>query len=417
MKRHLVSAVLLALIWSATALQVQDLSGTWRSSAPTPRAMVIGKTTKSYRGFFYVLNGDAGGTPVSELKNKGGGVHFSLVNKYGVFDGTWAADGKSFSGIWQNSNGTQNVTFVRAARGWIPDPAPHKIQRITVEKGVSLEVLDWGGNGPPLVMIPGSGNTAHALDSLAVQFTSSHHVYGITRRGWGESDMPPPTPENYDGDRLGDDVLAVMDALKIEKAVLVGHSFGGSELSSIGTRHPERVAGLIYLEGAYGYAFYLPDSYASVEPDVNDLRRALTRLPNAQPSEIPTLLLEIRVELSQLDKGLRWYSDYAATGQDGAGPAMHTPEQRVVEAMALGERKYSDVKPPILAVFATPKACVPSCDDAHRPWSVAYADALEKAYPTAHIVRLPLASHYVWRSNEADVLREMNAFIDGLPHR
>jgi non-heme chloroperoxidase len=42
-------------------------------------------------------------------------------------------------------------------------------------------------------------------------------------------------------------------------------------------------------------------------------------------------------------------------------------------------------------------------------------DAIEADYPNGHIVRLPYASHYVWRSNEADVEREMNPFMDQLP--
>ena len=55
MKLCLASAVVLALVWSTTALQARDITGTWRSSAPTPRAMVIGKTKKNYHGLFYVL--------------------------------------------------------------------------------------------------------------------------------------------------------------------------------------------------------------------------------------------------------------------------------------------------------------------------------------------------------------------------
>jgi hypothetical protein len=41
----------------------------------------------------------------------------------------------------------------------------------------------------------------------------------------------------------------------------------------------------------------------------------------------------------------------------------------------------------------------------------AQVDAFEHGVPTAHVVRLPHATHFVWISNEADVLREMNAFI------
>jgi pimeloyl-ACP methyl ester carboxylesterase len=46
-------------------------------------------------------------------------------------------------------------------------------------------------------------------------------------------------------DRLGDDVVAVIDALKLNRPVLLGHSIAGAELSSIANRHPDRVAGLI----------------------------------------------------------------------------------------------------------------------------------------------------------------------------
>jgi pimeloyl-ACP methyl ester carboxylesterase len=50
-------------------------------------------------------------------------------------------------------------------------------------------------------------------------------------------------------------VLAVMESLNIRKPVLVGESIGGEELSSVGSGHPDRISGLIYLEAAYQYAF------------------------------------------------------------------------------------------------------------------------------------------------------------------
>src|SRR5579872_1419972 len=52
-----------------------------------------------------------------------------------------------------------------AARGWT-DPSPHRIRHIVVAPGVQLEVLDWGGNGPPLVSLAGLGNTAHVYDDF-----------------------------------------------------------------------------------------------------------------------------------------------------------------------------------------------------------------------------------------------------------
>src|SRR5882762_4561687 len=133
------------------------------------------------------------------------------------------------------------------------DPSPHAIQFVTVDDNVKLEVLDWGGSGRPLVLLSGLGNTAHVFDDFAPKLTSDYHVYGITRRGFGASNVPA---SGYSADRLGDDVIAVLDALKLDRPVLVGHSIAVEELSSVSTRHPERVAGLIYLDAAYSNAFY-----------------------------------------------------------------------------------------------------------------------------------------------------------------
>lgn len=70
------------------------------------------------------------------------------------------------------------------------DPSRHKVQFVTVEENVQLEVLDWGGTGRPFVLLAGRGFTAHVFDGFAEKLTNSYHVYGITRRGFGASSKP-----------------------------------------------------------------------------------------------------------------------------------------------------------------------------------------------------------------------------------
>lgn len=74
-----------------------------------------------------------------------------------------------------------------------PDSSPHRVELVEVEKGVSLEVLDWGGTARPLVLLTGLGDTAHVFDEFAPKLTASYHVYGITRRGRGASSKPGQT--------------------------------------------------------------------------------------------------------------------------------------------------------------------------------------------------------------------------------
>ena len=96
-------------------------------------------------------------------------------------------------------------------------------QRVTVEEDVQLEVIDWGGSGQPIVLLAGY-LTAHAFDEFAPKLTTLGHVYGITRRGLGASSRPA---SGYTSQRHALDILRVLDALHIDKAVFAGHSFGG----------------------------------------------------------------------------------------------------------------------------------------------------------------------------------------------
>src|SRR5229473_3946534 len=132
------------------------------------------------------------------------------------------------------------------------DPSPHAVRFVSVGDGVRLEVLDWGGSGREVVLLAGGGDTAHVFDDFAPKLTAHNHVYGITRRGFGASGYK----EEADvGERLGNDVLAVLDSLKLDKPILAGHSVAGAELSWIASTHASRIAGLVYLEAGYSYAF------------------------------------------------------------------------------------------------------------------------------------------------------------------
>jgi pimeloyl-ACP methyl ester carboxylesterase len=340
----------------------------------------------------------------------------------GTFTGTLSADGNTISGDW-GSHDPGHLVLERATAktAHAIDPAPHKIQFVTVAPGVKLEVLDFGGgngsgSGRPLVFLAGQGRTGHNFDQLALKFTGTHHVYAVTRRGYGVSSIPPPTDENYDPDRMGDDVLAVMAALKIEKPVIAGHSIAGEELSSIGSRHPEKVAGLIYLDAAYGYAFYDPANALLASPVAQSIvRRDLGLLRDTSPSRARQLRAELQQALPLLDRGLKSEQEIAAGQKD---PPLQPARLRVKVATAIDSnfRPYGTIAAPILVLAAVPQRCEGDCTMAK-----AGAAAVEKqakfvaaSNPGARVVKLPHADHFVWRTNQADVLREMNSFMDGL---
>ena len=68
--------------------------------------------------------------------------------------------------------------------------------------GVRLHYLDWGGAGPPLILIPGFGDTPHCFDDLAPALSDRYRVVAYARRGHGRSEAKSP----YDTDTLVEDL-------------------------------------------------------------------------------------------------------------------------------------------------------------------------------------------------------------------
>ena len=303
------------------------------------------------------------------------------------------------------------------------DSWPHTMS-ITVDDNVKLEVLDWGGSGRSLVFLAGLGDTAHVFDEFAPKLTEKYHVYGITRRGFGASSAPIPSSANYSADRLGDDVLAVIDSLKLDRPVLVGHSMAGEELSSVGSRHPDKVAGLIYLEAAYSYAYY-DRAQGDLLLDALELRKKLEQfVPGKGPQDQKPLEQELlQTDLPRFETDLQEQQKVLQS----MSPRTQRPDDvpPAVQAILAGEQEFTNVPVPILAIFANPHDLGsmfkddPAARSAAVARDVAYtgtqAKAVQTGLPTSRVVQLPNADHYVFQSNESDVLREMNAFLNSLP--
>jgi pimeloyl-ACP methyl ester carboxylesterase len=276
---------------------------------------------------------------------------------------------------------------------------------------VQLEVLDWGGSGKPLVFLAGAGDTAHRFDSFAPQFTSQHHVYGITRRGFGASSRPTPVNGNYSADRLGDDILAVMKALHMERPVLVGHSIAGQELSSIGSRFPQKVSGLVYLDAATGFAFYDP-AHPLIAVEMNDIRRRIDEIEAGGVDE-QKKLLELETAVAHFETVLH------QNNAEVANMPPLPPRSPIGAALNFGMQKYTSIPVPSLAIYACPHNWDRLPDSTRKTALIAddrarcteWADNFRRGVPSAHIVMIPNADHYVYLSNTARVVEEMNAFL------
>ena len=419
--------------FTAVLVCAQDISGDWQGTlkAGTQELRTVLHIAKSDNGDWRATmlsidqSPDRGaGVPATSFSLDGSNIEFAIGQLRGSYTGKLSADGTSITGTWTQGRPLP-LEFRRPSKetAWL-DPSPHSAQFISSENNVKLEVLDWGGSGRPLVLLAGLGNTAHIFDKFAPKLSATYHVYGITRRGFGASSAPLPSGDaTYSADRLGDDILAVLDALKLNRPVLAGHSLGGEELSSVASRHPERVAGLIYLDAGYAYAYY-DRSRGDLGIDLIDLQKKLQQLRPGKGPQDPKHLIEelLATALPGFERDLKEMLKNLPEAPPGQPAQPQVPP--ITQAILAGMQKYADIRVPVLAIYAVPHATgQPFKDDAARIAAEArdeantgaQAKAFESGVPSARVVLLPHANHYVFFSNEADVLREMNAFLGNLP--
>ena len=315
------------------------------------------------------------------------------------------------------------ATGTQPPAAW-PDPSPHRVRFVAVDGDVQLEVLDWGGAGTPVVLLAGGGVTAHVYDEFAPKLTAYGHVYGITRRGFGASGFSMP---DEPASRLRDDVLAVLGALHLDRPVLVGHSIAGAEMSAIASAASDRIAGVVYLDAAYPYAFS-----NGAGPAMEEFQRAgWPRPPKPAASDLASFksLQKWEAEVYGTRKPeaeLRLTWDSSPEGRPTKQRAF--PGGPMFMAIMNSGTRYATIPVPALVIFALPhrqeRWIAKSPDPAVRQAAEAYfsaidaaterqAKALEAGVPSARVVRLPDA-HFIFLSNERDVLRETRAFLAGL---
>jgi non-heme chloroperoxidase len=351
--------------------------------------------------------------------------------------------------------------------GWT-DASPHMARLVSVAPDVQLETLDWGGHGRPVVLLAGLGNSAHIYDDLAEQMRARYHVYGVTRRGFGKSSAPK---EGYDTDRLADDVIAALDALKLKRVVLVGHSIAGLELSSIAARHPDRVAGLVYLDTAYIFEKDDKDLFGVGEwyQHLQALRSRLDALETAENNPTPEARQLVDSDLPSFSKDMDlllaaeaarppfvppgpfdvasfaafrgWFSrvqgfeppeaelrETFTSDVYGIITGQKSP-QWISNQILAGQKKYTGITVPTLGLFAVRSKPSPNLpdDEKSRKAIDAFetvaktraqrrADALKHDIPGAKIVFVERAPHQVFLSNSAEVRQLIDSFVAGLPN-
>jgi pimeloyl-ACP methyl ester carboxylesterase len=121
---------------------------------------------------------------------------------------------------------------------------------VTTDDGVKL-YYETTGSGTDLVFVHEFGGDIRSWEPQIRHFARRYRCVAYNARGWPPSDVPADV-SSYSQKRAVDDLVAVMDALKIEKAHVVGLSMGGFATLHLGLSHPERARSLCVAGCGYG---------------------------------------------------------------------------------------------------------------------------------------------------------------------
>jgi pimeloyl-ACP methyl ester carboxylesterase len=167
------------------------------------------------------------------LKVVGGLVLALLLVVVGSVAATWAPD--------------RDVESLKAK--WAPAPS-----QFTEILGMQVHYRDEGprDDAEPIVLLHGTSASLHTWDGWTDALKGQRRVIRVDLPGFG---LTGPMPDgNYRLTRYVEFVVALMDKLGVQKAVLAGNSFGGNLAWKVAVDHPQRVSRLVLVDAA-GYPF------------------------------------------------------------------------------------------------------------------------------------------------------------------
>jgi pimeloyl-ACP methyl ester carboxylesterase len=252
--------------------------------------------------------------------------------------------------------------------------------------------------GTPVVFLHGIPTSAYLWREVMRAMHEEHDCIALDWPGFGSSDKPKDLDLSFEARAAH--LAAVLDALGVEKAHLVGHDVGGVVALLFATEHPERVGRIALLNTTVYRRDFRPPLPALTQfvPGVREVVRPLFRRPAfefffksglARPERMPREVLENHWRLASSAKGVRSIFDTWAEFPE---------ETRTLERV---RAKLATCEGPVLVLFGA--------DDPYLP--PPNAERLAKSFPHAQLQLLPNAGHFVQEDAPEEVAERLMAFL------
>lgn len=263
--------------------------------------------------------------------------------------------------------------------------------------GLRLHYLDWGQDGKQaMLLLHGFTTLAHAWDMFAPAYRDRYHVLAMDQRGHGDSQWADDASYTTEDHLV--DIAGFVDALKLDKFVLVGHSMGGRNAIMYTACFPEKVARLILIDSR-------PDN----DPKGSEaLRQLLTAIPD-EISSIDELTPELKRLYPYLSPEMCLHLARHGLREMENGKFRPKYDLRMRAQSARAGYGVSDlwllfelIPCPILIVRGT-ESPILTAEAAQR---------MCRANPRARLVEIEGASHMVPQENPAAFEEAMRGFLE-----
>ena len=267
-----------------------------------------------------------------------------------------------------------------------------------------VHYLDWKGDGEPMLALHGLASSSHWYRRLAPYLNDRYRMVAPDQRGHGATTQ---APSGYDWQTLAEDAVRLLDHLGIQRASVLGHSWGGHVSSNLAMRFPDRISRLVMIDGGFQDGTLLPN------PTWEAFRQRLA----------PRLVGGTRTEyLERLADNLSfcWADDLEAIaltmvyeGPDGQMRDILRPENHAQVLETMWGEPPSVVLPrvnvPTLVVAAGPRE-----DRANSQFSrqrEVMVAAAEKALPNGRVHWIPDTIHDIGYHKPAELAAVVREFL------
>ena len=250
---------------------------------------------------------------------------------------------------------------------------------ITADDGVKL-YYEETGTGTPVIFVHEFAGDHRSWEPQVRHFSRAYRCITYNARGYPPSDVPMDG-ERYSQERARDDIRAVLDGLKIDKAHVVGLSMGGFATLHFGITHGARARSLVIAGCGYGAA---PEKRAQFAEEAEASAKRFDELGMAKASEAYALG-PTRVQLQNKDpRGWREFADQMAEhSSEGSARTMRGVQKRRPSLYDLVDK---------IKTIAVPTLVMTGDED----WPCLEPGLLMKrTIPTAALVVMPNCGHAI----------------------